>query len=207
MDPKLILNHILSFILALYGNPGLPRKIVQVVVEYMDNFIQSVIVPHLRSEILAILREKNVEHDTLWKVDKCFDKYGSVFEDVSTEAKRFSLSKPKGFINYEKFEIGTTFIQKIVNNDMLLVPDFLCGIHVPLRKTLQLFLQIPGMMKEIEEYIEKLRRESHIISNKMQADLWLKVYSKSFDCLVLPLFLFFDDLETGNPLGSHAGTN
>ena len=63
------------------------------------------------------------------------------------------------------------------------------------------------MMKEIEEYIEKLRRESHIISNKMQADLWLKVYSKSFDCLVLPLFLFFDDLETGNPLGSHAGTN
>ena len=65
MDPKLILNHILSFILALYGNPGLPRKIVQVVVEYMDNFIQSVIVPHLRSEILAILREKNVEHDTL----------------------------------------------------------------------------------------------------------------------------------------------
>ena len=63
------------------------------------------------------------------------------------------------------------------------------------------------MLKEIEEYIKKSHRESHIILKIIQANLWLKVYSKSFDCLVLSLFLFFDDLGTDNPLGSHAGTN
>ena len=130
MDSKLILNHILTFISALCGNPGLPRKIVHVTVEYMDNFIRTVYVPYLRSEFISILTEKSVEHDTLRKVCESFDKYGSIFGDILTAPKRFSLLRPKGFINYEKFQIITTFIHKIFNNDMLLVPDFLYAIHV-----------------------------------------------------------------------------
>ena len=41
----------------------------------------------------------------------------------------------------------------------------------------------------------------------MQGDLWIKCYSKTVGNIVLPLFLFYDDLETGNPLGSHVGIN
>ena len=36
----------------------------------------------------------------------------------------------------------------------------------------------------------------------------MNLYSKKFtNSMVLPLFIYFDELEVGNPLGSHAGTN
>ena len=48
----------------------------------------------------------------------------------------------------------------------------------------------------------------YIITNIIQADLWLNLYSKKFtNSIVLPLFTYFDELEVGNPLGSHASTN
>ena len=56
---------------------------------------------------------------------------------------------------------------------MVLSPEDAFGIHVPLRKTLKLFLEIPGVFQETLQYIEKLNRESYIISNIMQAQLWL----------------------------------
>lgn len=42
--------------------------------------------------------------------------------------------------------------------------------------------------------------------NILQAKLWLTKYAKdSINDIVLPLYLYFDDLEVANPLGSHAG--
>lgn len=40
----------------------------------------------------------------------------------------------------------------------------------------------------------------------MQDDLWAKKYKKSKD-FILPLFIYEDDFECGNALGSHAGKN
>lgn len=34
-----------------------------------------------------------------------------------------------------------------------------------------------------------------------------KICKNATNEIVLPLYIFFDDLEVGNPLGSHAGTN
>lgn len=42
----------------------------------------------------------------------------------------------------------------------------------------------------------------------MQGDLWINKYSNDLsNDIFLPLYIFFDDLEVGNPLGSHAGIN
>ena len=48
-----------------------------------------------------------------------------------------------------------------------------------------------------------------MISNILQANLWITKYAKkcTSDYIILPLYLFFDDIEVGNPLGSHAGVN
>lgn len=41
----------------------------------------------------------------------------------------------------------------------------------------------------------------------MQALLWKDISSNNSEGLLLPLILHFDDFETNNPLGSHAGVN
>ena len=207
MDYKIILNHILSYILTLYGNPKLPRKIVQDSMYFMDNFIKNVYLPSLKTDIIEIVIKANVDKNSIEKIKKCFNNHSSVFEAVSTEKKIFSILKDKGFIDHEEYEIGTTFVDKIVGNELKLVPDFLYGIHVPLRKTLKIFLELPGMFNQIQSYVEKLQKESHIITNIMQSDLWLNKYSKKIEGIVLPLYMFYDDLEVGNALGSHAGVN
>ena len=42
MDLLFIVNHILKFILALYGNPNLPRKVVNIVIDYFHQFISEI---------------------------------------------------------------------------------------------------------------------------------------------------------------------
>ena len=82
------------------------------------------------------------------------------------------------------------------------------GVHIQLRRSLKLFLEIPGMFNQILEYMQKLSKETNIITNIIQAELWTAKYSvQVLNDLVLPFYIFFDNLEVGNPLGSHSGKN
>ena len=56
--------------------------------------------------------------------------------------------------------------------------------------------------------MKTLSAEEYIKSNIIQANLWKNNYCEKFvNCVVLPLYIFYDDLEVGNPLGPHAGVN
>ena len=51
-----------------------------------------------------------------------------------------------------------------------------------------------------------MKEKSEIVTNFMQGNLWLSKYANTIvNDIVLPLYLFYDDLEVGNALGSHAG--
>lgn len=110
-------------------------------------------------------------------------------------------------VDFEEFSIGRHFVDGLVNNEIILVSETLYAVHIPLRKTLKLFLEIPGMFRTITKYIDNLKNETSIVTNIMQADMWKQKDSKNENTIVLTLLLFYDDLETGNPLGSHAGKN
>lgn len=56
-------------------------------------------------------------------------------------------------------------------------------------------------------YKQKLQNDVDIFSNFIQGNLWKRKVENMKEKEVLPLFLFFDDFETGNALGSHAGDN
>lgn len=208
MNQNTIFNSILTFILFLYPDPVYPRKIVQVVIEFMNAFIKTIFLVSLKEDILKNLRKKNVSSECLREIEKHFENHSEIFSKISTEHKRFQLFRTVGFIDYEEFEIGNTFIENIVGNDMLIVPDLLYGIDIPLRKSLKCFLEIPKLFDKILEYVKSLGDETYLITNIMQADLWVKNYAeKAMDEIILPLYIFYDDLEVGNPLGNHAGTN
>ena len=54
--------------------------------------------------------------------------------------------------------------------------------------------------------MKELKMETDIISNFIQGQFWKKK-SQSFDKekIVCPLFVYYDEFNTGNNLGSHAG--
>lgn len=45
------------------------------------------------------------------------------------------------------------------------------------------------------------------ISNFVQSKLWQSKLESNSQKIVLPLFIYFDDFEINNALGSHAGNN
>ena len=52
----------------------------------------------------------------------------------------------------------------------------------------------------------KLEEETEILENFVQGELWRSQVNTYFiGKFVIPLFLYFDDFEVNNPLGSHAG--
>lgn len=206
MDHVQIINHILTFILALYADPNLPRKVVSTVITFFSNFLINIFIPSLKHEILAVLRNENISDSSVKEIEKCFDRYSFIFNDVDSESKRFTILKKRGLLDIEEFSIGTKLTETIVGNSRILVPKDMLGIVIPLKKSLRMFLQIPGVYNQTILYMKKLAGESITISNIIQGDSWKTKYGPNFDDqLILPLHIFSDDVEVGNALGGHAG--
>ncbi|OXU19437.1 hypothetical protein TSAR_011763 [Trichomalopsis sarcophagae] len=88
---------------------------------------------------------------------------------------------------------------------MVLSPENAYAIDIPLRKTLKAILEIPGLLKATLEYVNSLSKQSHIISNIIQANLWKTKYAWKYSKdIVFPLILFFDELEVRNGFSGHA---
>lgn len=66
-----------------------------------------------------------------------------------------------------------------------------------------------GLLDATLSYMEFLYKEKHAIINFVQCEMWqkpLQTFNKK-DGIVLPLISYFDDVETGDALGSHSGIN
>lgn len=77
----------------MYGNPGYPRKIVQEVIEFINDFIQKVFLSSLKEDIVKTLKENNISSECLSEIEKHFNNHDEIFENVLTEHKRFQLLK------------------------------------------------------------------------------------------------------------------
>ena len=80
--------------------------------------------------------------------------------------------------------------------------------HVPLKKSLNDLLEIDGLFNALTEYMEFLMNDRTAMTNFIQGQLWQKQITE-FDKNGIPVSLvgYFDDVVTGNSLGSHAKNN
>ncbi|KYN13302.1 hypothetical protein ALC57_14503 [Trachymyrmex cornetzi] len=79
---------------------------------------------------------------------------------------------------------------------------------IPLRKLLKYIFELPHVLhltlKNIKEINESCSRD---IFDFLGSPLWNEISKNYTDNIVIPIFLFFDDFEINNPLGSHAGVH
>ena len=130
MHYVLIITNLLTFFLSLYADPKLPRKIVDIVIDFIHNFLRKVYIPSLKRDIFTRLQNEKITDFSLKEVEKWFNKYGSIFESVETKAKRLQLLRKKGLTDFEEFVVGTSFTEKIINNETWLVSVNLYGVYI-----------------------------------------------------------------------------
>lgn len=121
------------------------------------------------------------------------------FKNVLTEEQRFAVYRDKcDFIDPISFTAG------LLDNRIKLK-----AVHIPLEHQLKIFWEIPGVFNEMREYekeINKLFKEHQMYSNFIHGALWQNYYKPIYEGrIVIPILIFFDDLESSNALGSHAG--
>ena len=81
--------------------------------------------------------------------------------------------------------------------------------NVLLSWSLKLLLKIPGAFDLIKNYMKDLSDEKTIVNNVIQGKLWQEKYAirdLAEDEYLMPFFLYEDDFDIGNCIGSHAGS-
>lgn len=186
---KIIFNCVLTFVLSLYANSQYPVKIVDDFMDFFINFIRDIFLENLKKDLLDTLKEANLSHTTVHNINKCFERYGTVFDPLSTDDKRNSILRKHGYFDADQVVIGQTACEKIVNNKSVIGFKPLYGVFVPLRKSFKLFLEIPNIFNDTLTYMNNLLKEKSVISNIVQAELWQKNYSNASKEIILPYFI------------------
>lgn len=67
------------------------------------------------------------------------------------------------------------------------------------------FLCLKNVLADILSYIDSLKSDDVFLKSYIQGSDWRNRIKIHGEKLVFPLFMFFDDYESGNVLGSHSG--
>lgn len=69
------------------------------------------------------------------------------------------------------------------------------------------YFELPDVFSTVTSYLEKLDFSDDVVENFMQCSLWKAkccAFRVTPEGLVLPLFVYFDEVECNNPLGSRS---
>ena len=80
MDIIVLVNNILTFILLLYADPALSRKLVDIIVNSVESFMINYFLPSLEADILSTLSKENITPQGIFEIRNYFKKHTSFFD-------------------------------------------------------------------------------------------------------------------------------
>ena len=207
-NPSDFKKECIKFTLSLYNNTNIPRNAVDNITNLIQNFISKTYIPHLKKNITTELVD-TADPTIINSVNLTLDEFKNPFEFLNTEHLRFkNYEKYCGFSFPEAYFIGNDITFEIVSYSEIRVKyEKVYGIYMPVKNALKNLLETPGVFHQVTRYIQALKEEKNIISNVMQGRLWKEKYELKItnNDIILPIYLSYDDFDTGNTLGSHSG--
>lgn len=198
-----------SFISKFYDIPEISRTVVQLIIDSVSNFLSSGFINIIKERIQSLFNMPKIDlKNELENILQMLDMLTSPFFHLNTEYKRFKYFENKEtFLKPIPHILGVTHDRKQRSGCVTLELKNAYAYNISMRKTLKLFFELPNVFSAIIEYqksLEAYARES--MCNVIHGELWHKLKSKfASNDIVFPLIMYFDDFETLNPLGSHAG--
>lgn len=138
-----------------------------------------------------------------------FDIISNPFDKLQTEyLRREYFKKNQTFIQPQSFTVDSILQQKIQGETNTHKIKNVSGQFIPMGEVLKNFLQLPNVYNSSIKYMDdKDSENSDRIDSFLKGNLWGQIKSKFQNRIVVPLTIYFDDLEVNNPLGSHAGVD
>jgi len=136
-----------------------------------------------------------------------FKEIDNIFQMLGTEYKRLKFLednnyyiKPQAFFIEERSVLDKT----IKSYETNMVIEKSQGQIIELRTVLKQFLELPHVFDKIMSYMqnEESLYDNNVRTSILQGNLWKEIKLKFPNKIIFPLYLFYDDFEPNNPLGS-----
>lgn len=156
--------------------------------------------------------ENHADCPVLSETLSLIDSFTKSFDDFDTEHKRIAYLRKLGHyippvkcsLTEAKKNIKRTSSGEIKEN----LRKREAYVHFfPLRTILKKVFELPRVFDTVFAYKKMLENDRSSVTNFIQSNLWKRKIKDCTSDKVLPLFLFSDDYETGNPLSGHSGQN
>jgi hypothetical protein len=190
-----------------YGHPDINRKRTLQLIDNFTKFMNGRALHNVRDRILSRLRSLGESTENLLKFETDFEILMNPFGSLNSDYRlRKQFEKGGNLIPPIQCKIGE---REDFRNTKDAKAKIMTKIDVtiefiPLRLVLTKFFEIPGILSKTLEYMENLNKNVSIISNFVQGEFWLEKSQNFGHKLVIPIFLYYDDYETNDPLGTHA---
>lgn len=194
----------MSFISKLYATASLPRNIVQTVVDETHDLLNN-ISTLVTLTIMHNLKNMSVNENVVFMIEEGLNILKEPLKNLETEYQRLKKFKSTGYyVQARDYVVGSRFDERLIESQVRKETCDVKAKFIPMREVLQQFLSLSGVLETILNYMESLQKEKELLSNFIQGEIWQNKMQFYKDKIVIPLFLFFDDLEVNNALGSHA---
>lgn len=202
---KSILNRdMCTFIASLYANPVIPRSTVQVVIEGMQSFLEHSMDNVMKSRFRELVGEGIVNKNSFNVVEEMLNLLKTSINDFRSEHRRLeTFSKAGTFISPIEVTVGQRMEQKRTRLGLSYLPVNCTMQFTALHLILQKFFTLPNILRETLDYLAVLKCNYNTgpVTNFIQGSVWRNMESNrsSDEDVILPLILYFDDFEIGNP--------
>lgn len=203
----IIKDEAIKFIAHLYTLSLLPRSHVQFIIDTFGMFFNGELVIFLEKFVIDLLHNLAAPAKNVEDIRNLFSAFKDPFADLSTEFLRIkALEKSNCFIRPVDYTLGERKerikqCQTVLYKSVPVTAQF-----IPLRLVFSRIFENTNMLKTILNYKTDLQNEVEVVTAFIQSKYWSSICPPDREeKITLPIFLYYDDYETGNPLGSHAG--
>lgn len=192
-------NELLEYVCNLHSKPNLSRLQVTEIYNSMAGLISYII--NCTKNIFITKCEININND----IEELVNSPLVIFEKVNTEYKLLKYLQEKNlYVQPKSFEISLqnelVFHNGVSNIDC----NHSKGVLMPIEFQIKSFFELPKIFEEVINNTEKLCSERDYL-NFVNGNRWKSIMNKYEGNIVIPYFLYNDDFQVDDALGSHSG--
>lgn len=196
-------NSGLDFALQLHSKTNFARKDVF----FIQNLCkEKIILPILNNVQTFFTEHLDLDSEKRLNLSGLLQELENPFEFCDTDFKLFKTLKEKDLIDdFEEFFINNELKDK--NGEVIISNDAITGVLLPLKFQFQKIFERDDLLLKTIKKMEEISKSSYNLNHFIQGQLW-KEKSKNHlksEKILIPFFLYIDDCEINNPLGSHTG--
>ena len=205
-DDKGVFYDAALFVSRLQSNPKVALSSVNDIVQSCTEMLAPTVVA-VKEGVASLMQQHDIPLEKAQSLFNMLDVIASPFVGVDSAWKQYKYLERNGYYVEPQSFLIDSYVVPVAGEAACKIKK-VTGEFVPTAKVLQKFLSLPGVLAHVKSHLQ-LSADDSIICDFRDGQIWKEhpvrlQHESEENTVVIPVFDFYDDLETANALGSHA---